>query len=278
MEINSSSHVIKHRTDILPDGFLSMSVIGKSGCGKTRFLTSLIPLLSPEIKTIIIATVINEVPLHLCIVKYGQQKEIDTAIVTRPADLRRVVDVAREKRLVSENKQGLIIFDDFNTGSKTGPFWDCTIHAFTKLRNLFWNFIIVSQYPTFIPPIIRNNTNVQVLFNCHSQSAIVTFVRDIRNRLDEPFVMDTLIDYIRNVEYTYILVKERPFTVMAGQLEKAKPIITNHDTHIPNLLEIQRELGVKNRRELATKSAMLQVRAGNDASRLREILGDSNQK
>lgn len=245
-----------------------MLVIGKSGCGKTKFIESIIPHFSDSVETVVIATIIQNVPLHKQIIQYCKENGKKGGISFSPVELSTYVDRSAELGNVNMNRQGLMIFDDFNDGRKTGAYWDFTIHAFTKLRNLGWNFIIISQYPSFIPPIIRNNSTCRVLFECYSDSANRTFMNDIKARVHDQEVLHNLTSYLQVVPYTYMLVQDRPFTISAGKLDKAKPIVEQGHTVIPNYQEILRELHVDSREELDKKTAYLQAKAGNTAHQL----------
>lgn len=259
---------IKHSSPFFRDGFLSMTIVGKSGCGKTQMLASILPGISPSIKTVIIATVVKNVPVHLAIKEYFTKKGIYSAISYDPMELRGFVEYAEKIGHVSLERQGLIIFDDFNTGRATGPYWEFIIHAFTKLRNSGWNFIILSQQPSFIPTIVRNCTTSRILFDCYSKSALSTFTRDVVDRIPDRGAYDTLLDYIQKVPYSYVLVQEHPFEVSAGSLDKFRPVMNENIVMMPTLRELMSEMGVKSREALDTKSARLQAQAGNTAPQL----------
>jgi ABC-type dipeptide/oligopeptide/nickel transport system ATPase component len=256
--------VIHHKSSVFRDGFLSMAIIGKSGCGKTRMLAEILPSISDSIDTVIIASVMAGVPLHNAIVKYFNAIPGKVAGISHsPDEMREIVDQCEELDEVNPEHQGLIIFDDFNTGKATGPYWDFTIHAFTKLRNNGWNFIIIAQQPQFIPTIVRNCTTARVLFDCYCKTALTTFTKDVADRISDRNAYDTMIDYIRACPYTYMLVQEHPFEISAGTLGKTKSVIRENSVNIPTLRELEREMHVNSRRGLDTKSREAQVNAGN---------------
>jgi len=245
-----------------------MVIIGKSGCGKTRMLASILPGISSDIRTVLIATVVRNVPLHLAIRDYFRERGIYCGISHDPSEMRTYVDMAERVGSVSLSRQGLIIFDDFNTGRATGPYWEFIIHAFTKLRNNGWNFILVSQQPSFVPTIVRNCTTVRALFDCYSKSALQTFTKDVADRIPDRHAYDMLLDYIRSVPYTYVLVQEHPFEVSAGKMDDFKVVMDSKDVIIPTLHDLMKEMGVTNVGELGAKSAMLQAKAGNTSDLL----------
>lgn len=257
---------ITHQSTFYRPGFLSMTIIGKSGCGKTRMLTSILPGISKSIRTVLIATAIHNVPYHLSIQSYFQTKNIFCGISHSPDEMREAVIRLEARRIVTLERQGLIIFDDFNTGSYCGPYWEFVIHAFTKLRNTGWNFIIISQNPTFIPPIVRNCTTARVLFDCNSRSALATFTADVSDRLVDASAYKSLLEYIRKVQYSYILIREHPFDICAGKLGNIKPVMNDSIVLVPTMNELMQEMSVSSERDLDSESARLQSEAGNTAT------------
>jgi len=193
---------IEHKGFFRP-GFLSAVIIGKSGSGKTRLLTEILPLISDRIKTIVIATVIRGNPMHQAIVDYFNKKRGYIAgIIHTPEELHQFINECEKLNHVSlEGNQGLIVFDDFSY--KYGDtYTQFMIHAYTRLRNAGWHFITMCQYPTMLPPVIRNNSTFRIFFDNYSKSALDCFQKDIIDRVSSVDALTTLIHYIRSVLYT----------------------------------------------------------------------------
>jgi ABC-type dipeptide/oligopeptide/nickel transport system ATPase component len=267
--INIPKHPeISHRSDFFRPGFLSLAIIGKSGCGKTHLLASILPGLSENIKTVVIATVVKAVPVHLSIVDYFRKHKVYSTIVHEPEEALALVKTCEDLKYVTPQRQGLLIFDDFNIGRATGDYWDFTIHAFTKLRNIGWNFIILAQQPQFIPTIVRNCTTARILFDCYSKQALLTFTRDVADRIASQDAYDTALDYIRAVPYTYMMVREHPFEISAGKLGKTRTLITESSVVIPTLNDLMKEMGVSSKAQLRDESQRAQLKAGNTSELL----------
>jgi hypothetical protein len=260
--------ILHHDSPFFHDGFISIVMIGKSGCGKTRLLTEMLPTISPKVRTVIIATVIHNNQHHNAIVNYYKAKNCVTGVTHNPDELAQFVKMCEAYKHVNLNKQGLIIFDDFNVGKKTGPYWDCIVNAYTKLRNDGWNFILLAQDPAFIPPIVRNNTTGRIFFDCYSKSARTTFLKDFRDRIPDERVLDLLTTWIRTIQYSYLLIRDNPFEVSAGELSDVKTVVKGDSVIAPTLNELMDELGVDSYQELKEKAYALEAKAGNTSSKL----------
>jgi hypothetical protein len=254
------------------DGFLAMIVAGGSGCGKSRWMASVLPFISDSIKTVIIATIIKDAPVHKAICDYFTKRGCLTGIESEPADMYELVEICREKGIVTPTRPGLICFDDFATrASGTGPHWEFIIYAASKLRNNGWNFITITQRPTFIPPIVRDCSTGRVLFNCYTSSAISTFLSDLKRRVANPEHLESLVSYITNTHFTYIYVREFPLEVCVGKGSEARVVLRQQDTVIPTLNDIKKELGLPptaTEADVREFSGDLQRRVGNTSSRL----------
>jgi energy-coupling factor transporter ATP-binding protein EcfA2 len=263
---------LSHSGPFFRDGFISSVIIGKSGCGKTNLLLQMLPTISPNIKTIVIATKVAKCPAHLAIKEYFKKIGRFCDITNDPDQLRAFTELCSRTNRVTPTKQGLIIFDDFNDGKATGPFWNMIIHAFTKLRNEGWNFIILAQQSSFVPPIVRNCTTSRVLFDCYAKSARDCFVKDFADRLANPLVLQLLLTYLEDVQYTFMLVRENPFEISAGSNDSTnlKSVFSKGSVVMPTLKEIKDKLGVTNMDELTEKTRKMQINAGNTARELFE--------
>lgn len=263
--------VTKHRSSFFRDGFISMSVIGKSGCGKTQMLCSILDGISNDFRTVIIATVTNT-PFHDSIIAWFKRRGCISGKITNPDELIGYTEVAHRTGEVSHQKPGLIIFDDFNRGNQSVhcPYWRAVVHCFTKLRNEGWHFIIVAQQPSYLPTIVRNCTTARILFDCYTQSALETFTRDVRDRIPDVYAFKQLLQWVRSVPYSYLLIQEHPFTVSAGRLNNARLVMDAQSVRVPTFTELMHEMHVRSPEELEQKAKAAQIDAGNTAEELDE--------
>lgn len=258
-------------SSVVRDGFLCMTIIGSTGSGKTRFIKALIPSLDDRIRTILIATQVRGNPDHLDIKKSFRQQSDDRycGITGDAGELEAAMDQMSTGHdpLVSPRRPGLLIMDDFYIAHQSGTRHeeDFAVRVVARYRNYGWNFISIAQDPTMIPVSIRNNANTRVLFACTSKSALANFNKDVLDRVPSEVVYHRLIDYIRSVPYTYVMVRERPFDVSAGSLDKPRRVMTENAVDVPTLDELMAELGVKSEKDLARRAASLQRGVGNNS-------------
>lgn len=259
--------VLRHK-DFFRDGFISMTVIGKSGCGKTVFLANVLPYMSENIKTVVIASAIEGVGVHRAMRDhFNRPKEGRLcSIHYDPLALREYIRTLNSNGIVSLHDQGMLIFDDFNRGKATGPYWEFVIDAFTKFRNLGWNMIILAQQPSFIPTIVRNNTTIRVLFDCVTKSAVQCFTKDMTDRVADIGVLNELVRYVRSIPYSFMVVKEGPFEVCAGKIGHVQPVMTDTKVYMPTLMQIRQALGASSMADARQKARIAQLRAGNTST------------
>lgn len=260
---------LKHKSDYFRDGLIALSIIGKTGCGKTYLLASILPLISDKIETVFIATAIDNVPVHKAIREYFRNRGIYCEIAKTPNEALNLVEEAVKRGYVTLQKQGLLIFDDFKDGSEKGPYWKFTVHAFNTYRNHGWNFIILAQQPKQLDTDIRNNTTMRIFFNCYSVHAVRAFSDDIAARVPDQEAFDKLIEYTQSVPYSYVMVRDNPFEVSAGKLLDIKTALTSKDVVIPTLNDLMKEMGVRSPAQLEKKSAEAQMEAGNTSRLVR---------
>jgi hypothetical protein len=277
---------VEHKSDYFRNGYLAMIVAGASGCGKSRLLASILPMVSDKVETVIIATIIRDAPVHLAIIEYFKRKGAFAAIERDLPTLYKFVDTARELGQVNHETPGLMIFDDFAVKpGGTGPHWEFVIYAASKLRNHGWSIITVTQRPTFIPTIVRDCSNARVLFTCYTRSAIESFCRDVSDRVADPNILKILVDYINSHHYHYLYIREFPLEVCLGQGTKLRPVLRERSVIFPTYNEVLREMGIDPslspavaRKLLKEKSSAAQIQAGNTAPQLQDDLPERTTK
>lgn len=263
---------LHHKSPLFRDGWISFLICGKSGCGKTSLMAQLIPGIAKEIKFICIATVVHRNPFHLAIQKWADQNKKSCVISSSPDKIREfVVSLHDGGWLIPGKRELLLIFDDFSIHNRSGSQHEnLVVEAFTRWRNLGVNIIIVCQDSTMVAPSCRNCTNMRILFNSASRSAIHTFTKDVIDRVPDQNIMMDLIKYITSIPYSYILIQEGPLEVSIGKGNETRKIMTEHEVMVPTYHEIMKEIGATNKTDLKKKSIQMQLGMGNTSSKLED--------
>jgi hypothetical protein len=263
---------IKHKGEVFRDGWISMMMCGKSGCGKTQLMAELIPYISDCVKTVIIATKVVANPFHLAIKAWCGKTGRPCAIVHDPQVLQSTIEKLREGgHIVRCKKEVLLIFDDFAiNGRSDKKSENAVVTAFTQWRNIGINIVVVCQDASMVATQCRNCTNLRVLFASASKDAIRTFMKDVQDRVWAPELLKDLIRYIGSVPYTYIMVKENPLEVCVGKGTVHRTVMTDKDVEVPTYEDLMDELGAKSMPEARQIAFNEQVKAGNTAQELEE--------
>lgn len=260
---------IVHDNDFFRNGFINMIIIGKSGCGKSYLAKLLIGRLSSTMRTIIIATSVSGVPYHDQILKFFSSKGASIAKCFKPDHLMDQIESCRKNNIVSPEKPGLILFDDFtDINTLRGPCYNAMSFAATKLRNQGWHMIFITQDIGRLPIPVRNSSTAQVFFDSYSRSNIRLFFQDIVDRLPDPALKDLLIRFIRNQPYRYLMTRQYPFDLCVGKGLNYLKVSDEKNVEVPTLEGIMGELDVDTLDELDSKTKRLQIKAGNSSDQL----------
>lgn len=261
---------IKHNGDLFRDGWICCMMCGKSGCGKTSLAAQFIPYISDVIKYVCIATKVFHNPFHIAIQDWCKKTDRVCVINSNPDKIRAFVDgLYMHKLLVPGEKELLLIFDDFSIHNHSRALEETlVIEAFTRWRNLGVNMLVICQDATMVAPSCRNCTNMRILFNSASKTAIHTFCKDFVDRIPDPLILQNLLRYIGSVPFSYILVKENPIEVSVGAGMKTKKIMDAASVMVPTYQEIMKEIGVTSKSELEKAAADMQKEIGNTAPEL----------
>ena len=156
----------------IPHGHCMSTITGCSRSGKTYILLSLIPLFT-DLKYLIIASKIIGNPVYRGLESYCNDENINYYFTHDPLELREIIENIVGNKSVKE--QALIIYDDFNPScgySRTEEHSSVMIQSYQMLRNYNFNIITITQSYTGLPTLVRNNTNLLILFKMMQKQAI----------------------------------------------------------------------------------------------------------
>jgi len=263
---------LHHNSPLYRDGWISFMICGKSGCGKTSLMAQLVPGISENIRFICIATMVYRNPFHLAIQDWCKKVKKICVINDSPEKIREFVTTLHQKNWLIPGKQELLlIFDDFSINNRTGSKPEnLVVEAFTRWRNLGVNIVIICQDASMVATSCRNCTNMRILFNSASKTALHTFTKDIVDRLPDTNIMAHLIKYITSIPYSYILVQDSPLEVSVGKGVELKKVVTESSVIVPTYQDLMKEIGAGTPAELDAMTSDMQKKLGNTAPELDE--------
>jgi hypothetical protein len=261
---------LTHKSPLYRDGWISFMICGKSGCGKTSLMAELVPGISDKIRFICIATMVYRNPFHLAIKDWAAKTKRVCVISSSPEDIRGFVEgLHRQGWLQPGEQELLLIFDDFSINHRSGSKPEnLVVEAFTRWRNLGVNIVIICQDASMVATSCRNCTNMRVLFNSGSKTALQTFTKDMIDRVPDAYVFHDLIRYITSIPYSYILVQENPLEVSVGNGVDLKKVMNESNVLVPTYRELMAEVGASTPAELREMSVGMQKKMGNTAPEL----------
>jgi hypothetical protein len=198
---------VKHDSKVLPNGHLCFTIIGCSGCGKSHVLLSLIPQIA-NLSQIVICSLITKNKVYDAIEEYCEQKGIQFTILHDPKSAYDAIEsMILEKE---EGTDGLCIFDDFSHQnlSKNDPYNQCADSVGAMMRNYGYHSAYITQSPTNVPTLFRNNANVKIVFQLNDTHAIRSIRNDYINsgilKTKEEF--DELFQMVLDVEHAFLML------------------------------------------------------------------------
>lgn len=200
---------IKHNSEYLPDGHLCFNIIGASGCGKSHILLSLIPQIA-NLAQIAICSLITNNPVYKAIGSYCESHKpdpIEFQILTDPQNAQATIETLIENK--PEDKQGLIIFDDFSQqkSGRNDPYNQCAASVSALLRNYGYYSAFITQSATNIPTLFRNNANVRICFRMNDQHAIRSIKGDFcASGILRPNEFDGLYKQLARVDHSFLML------------------------------------------------------------------------
>lgn len=209
----------------LPNTHIIGEVIGKSGCGKTYYLTSFIP----QIKVSQIGIFSSlDIPIYNEIRHYCEDRRIDFYKGTTIEDTEQILEQMEMSK--PEKTYGLIVWDDFNvdmTTSRNNKYQRIMNKVNGIYRNKHYHQITLTQSSSMVSTLSRNNCNLRVIFKMDDAYAKNIFIKDwvnITNRSEEDF--HALYDaYIAKIPHSFLqIVNEKVFIYIPEQMSEMQEV------------------------------------------------------
>ena len=182
--------LLEHRDkEILNKGSNFMTIVGKSGTGKTVLLDHIVP--KYKANNIIVCSLIKDNDVHQAIFEWSDENGIDCCIVHNLEDATRAVDIAKAKfhslpPNQRHNHHTILIFDDFSKykSGRDNPLNNFAIQAYSTLRNCGFSFIFVTQDYSNIPTLVRSNLSHIYMFPFTNYYGLLQLRLDLNSNLN----------------------------------------------------------------------------------------------
>lgn len=205
--------LLKHRDEsILNKGSNFITIVGKSGTGKTVLLDHIVPKF--KVMNIIVCSLIKDNEVHETIADWADEHDIDCCVVNTLERAVQAVDIAKAKFLAQPPEERykyhtLLVFDDFSK-FKTGrdnPLNNFAIQAYSTLRNCGFSMIFVTQDYSNIPTLVRANLSHVYMFPFTNFHGLLQLKLDINSNLN-PEVMSSAADGVENENKRFSFVSK----------------------------------------------------------------------
>lgn len=198
---------VKHKSKYLPNSHILCSITGGTGTGKSTFLLSILDSIY-NVSQILVCSLIVGNPVYDSIENYCKDNKIEYYFSANPLEAQETIGEMIEKK--KKDTWGVIIFDDFNQGrvnNGSNAFTKCTVMSACMLRNYGYNMFFITQSPTNIPTLIRNNLNMRVCYKLNNQFDIKSQRQDFSTCVGiNPKLFMRLYREISNVPFSFILL------------------------------------------------------------------------
>jgi len=209
---------------------LAMFIVGKSGCGKSSILLSVIMKVR-DISNLIVCTLISGNPVNELISQHCKQNGITyTEINEIDNAMDQMTDIVENGKKPKDKPYTLIIFDDWNanTTKRDDPYTKMKNEVFSKWRNKKCSIIEVVQSYTMISTLLRTNITAFIMFPMNDKYAIQNARKDVINMMD--ITEDEFTDWYKKIiqkDHSFIMgVKDRAYIslqdVKNGEIQEYK--------------------------------------------------------
>lgn len=301
--------LVKHRSKYIADGYGCFILIcGRTGCGKTVVLRTIAPMMSDDIKYIIIASRVRDNPVHKVILEWAKSKGKKGIMVHEVDEYNEAIGETINNK--KKNDGMLIIFDDFTEyKTRQNEFTNAQVVSFSQLRNYNACGISIQQQYCSFDTFLRCNSKIKIIFPMCDRHSVIAVRQEFTNlfgyakkeELDKIF--NDWYDYICNNKFKFLCMYSDPPKLTLGfgekqiypPQEKTKLDITN-----PPVTENKRGAGLRSRgllrrtavdlglpayrvnqltdralqEYIKVKSADAQDKIGNDNPQIKEILNE----
>jgi len=160
---------IKHRDELIPDGYRAIIIFGSSRSGKTSILPKLISMLL-DYQLLHVFTCNPTQPVYEFLKDECEKKGVVFRITTTPTWITKNPEIERKRsEYLKSNKHNIIVVDDFNSKKELANFNS----LFSAGRHLNATVITICQNYFNIPDEMRTNATDYLMFPVAQKSSLI---------------------------------------------------------------------------------------------------------
>jgi ABC-type dipeptide/oligopeptide/nickel transport system ATPase component len=245
------SEQIKHISPYLPSGHIVACILGTTGCGKSYAMSQLLPGFAKVSQIIICSKVAMEAnDMYRAVAAYCEKKEIEFGFFNDPANACEGIQHMCDEKPPDE--WGIIIFDDFSDqkSSRSDPFNVTMNNVSAIMRNYKYHSMYITQAPTNVPTLVRNNVCVRILFHVNNKTNLRSIREDfitVGACADEDEFDQLYKIILETSEHSYLMAvtkgsDKRLFIYTPGEKPDVPRLVVREDLGIDDNLDKAREM------------------------------------
>lgn len=245
--------IVNKDNPYLPKYHILACIIGKSGCGKTYYLLTLIPQI--KISQLAIFSALD-IPIYTEIKKYCEDNDIQFYKVTTIEEAEPTLYEMIENK--PKQTYGLIIYDDWNvdmTTSRNNKYQKIMNRTNGIYRNYHYHQVYITQSAMMISTLSRNNCNLRVIFSMNDTYALDSIKKDFENitgRKKEDFEF-LYQNYINKTPHSFLqIVDEKIFIYIPNKTKSLELVDFGDKVDLENDKELNKlcELYIKPKKSI----------------------------
>jgi len=180
---------------------VSISIYGSSGCGKTRLLSYILPILcsNNDVCDLVLCSCLYNPNIYPSINAFCNTKGITYKFINTPDEAYEYV-----QNIAGNEGYKILVFDDFTEPSKSNPYSQCQSLMMQMLRQCLFRLITITQCVYNLPIKVRNNCNTKFYFKQNdeiSRRATKMEYESVTGRED----FNKLYNILDTIKYSYVL-------------------------------------------------------------------------
>jgi len=217
---------IVHKSKLLINGSNRIAILGSSGTGKSTLLLQLLPMFTNKTKYLIMCSIKAKDNAYDAIENWCRIEGINYTKVSE--EMEAIEEMENLIAIKKDNEHAIIIFDDFSmdcssSASKVGSANQIMTIASQTFRSLQISLIFVTQCYYNLPPRLRENLSMRIVFALGNKYSVDAFVNDTvglfysgNNEQQVRSDIRSIYQQVYNVPHKWILTISTPPQIRFG--------------------------------------------------------------